>query len=72
MDVAVLSDHRVKRKESEKRDKYLDLARELIKTIEYEGDSDTNCNWCAQNNSQRFCKGPETFRNQKTRIIKIG
>ena len=31
MDFAVLADHRVKLKESEKRDKYLDLARELKK-----------------------------------------
>ena len=38
MDFAVAADHRVKLKESEKRDKYQDLAREL-KTIEYEGDN---------------------------------
>ena len=31
MDIAVPADHRVKLKESEKRDKYLDLARELKK-----------------------------------------
>ena len=31
MDLAVPADHRVKLKESEKRDKYLDLARELKK-----------------------------------------
>ena len=31
MDIAVLADHRVKLKESEKKDKYLDLARELQK-----------------------------------------
>ena len=29
MDFAVLADHRIKLKESKKRDKYLDLAREL-------------------------------------------
>ena len=29
MDFAVLADHRIKRKEREKKDKYLDLAREL-------------------------------------------
>ena len=33
MDFAVSADHRVKLKESEKKDKYLDLARELKKTI---------------------------------------
>ena len=34
-------------KESKKRDNYLDLARELKKTMEHEGDGDTNCNRCA-------------------------
>ena len=49
MDFAVPADHRVKLKESEKRDKYRDLGREQ-KTIEHEGGGDTNCNWCTQNN----------------------
>ena len=35
------ADHKDKLKESEKRDKYLDLARELKKTVEHESDSDT-------------------------------
>ena len=42
---AVPADHRGKLKESEKKDKYLDLARELKKAVEHESDSDTNCNW---------------------------
>ena len=37
--------HRVKVKEGEKMDKYLNLARELKKVLEHEGDSDTNYNW---------------------------
>ena len=40
VDFAIPADHRVKIKESKMRDKYQDLAREL-KTMEYEGDSDT-------------------------------
>ena len=44
MDFAVPADHRVKLKESKKKDKYLDLARELKKTMENESDDDTNCN----------------------------
>ena len=44
VDFAVLADHRVKLKESEKKDKYLDLARELKKTVEHESDDYTNCN----------------------------
>ena len=36
MDFAVPADHRIKLKENEKKDKYLDLARELKKTEEHE------------------------------------
>ena len=46
IDFAVPADHRIKLNECEKRDKYLDLARELKKNIDYEGDNYTNCNWC--------------------------
>ena len=58
----VPANHTVKLKESEKKDKYLDLAREMKKTkqnktkttekqtIEHEGDGDTNCNWSARKN----------------------
>ena len=51
---AVPVDHRVKLKESEKRDKYLDLARELKKTVEYEIDDYTNCNWFSWYSHQRI------------------
>ena len=51
------TDHRVKIKENEKRDKYLDLARELKKkSMEHESDSDTNCSWCTWNNPRRSGK----------------
>ena len=40
VDFAVPADHRIKLKESEKRDKYVDLA------MEHEGDNYTNCDWC--------------------------
>ena len=56
VDFAVLADHRVKVKGSEKRDKYLDLARELKKTMEHESDSGTNCNWCARYGQQSHRK----------------
>ena len=46
VDFAVPVDHRIKLKECEKRDKYLDLARELKKTAEHEGDNNANCDWC--------------------------
>ena len=37
VDFPVPADHRIKLKKCEKRDKYLDLARELKKTLEHEG-----------------------------------
>ena len=46
MDCSLPADHRIKLKECEKKDKYVDLARELKKkTMEHEGDNYTNCDW---------------------------
>ena len=50
MDFTVPADHGIKLKESEKKDKYFDLAGELKKTIEHEGDDYTNWDWCI-----RYC-----------------
>ena len=58
MNFVVSANHREKkRKENEKRDKYFELARELKKPMEHEGDGDSNYNWCAQNDPQKFGKG---------------
>ena len=46
VDFAVPADHRIKLKESENQDKYLDLARESKKTMEHEGDNYTYRDWC--------------------------
>ena len=71
MHFAVPTNQRVILKESEKRDKYLDLARELKKknkkTMEHEGDGDTNCNWCTWNNPQKIGKGTRRLRSQRRR-----
>ena len=45
VDFAVPADHKIKLKECEKKDKYLDLAKEL-KKLKHTGDNYTNCNWC--------------------------
>ena len=66
MDFAIPEDHRVKLKESEKRDKYLDFARELKKTMKHEGDSDTNCYWCTWNSYQKISKWTGGHGNIKT------
>ena len=56
MDSSVSADHKIKLKESEKKDKYLDNARELKKTVEHEIDDDTNRGWCFWYNHQRIIK----------------
>ena len=56
-DFAVLAAHRIKLKESEKKDNYLDLARELKKTMEHQGVNNTNCNWCFLYSNKRIIKG---------------
>ena len=66
MDFAILADHRIKLKESEKRDKYLDLVRELKKTMQHEGDSHINCNLCTCNNPQRIGKRTGRLGNMRT------
>ena len=63
MDFAILADHKVKLKESEKRDKYLDLAREMKKTTEHESDGDTDCNWCTWLSHQRIDTGMRGLGN---------
>ena len=44
VDFAAPADHRLKLRKGKKRDKYLDLAREMKKTMEHESDRDTICN----------------------------
>ena len=51
VDFAVPVDHRIKLKECEKRDMYLDLARELKKKMEHAGDDSANCIWSIWNNN---------------------
>ena len=52
VDFAVPADHRINPKESEKKDKYLDLARELKKkTVEHESNDCANCDWCVRHNN---------------------
>ena len=79
MDFAVPADHTIKLKESEIRDEYLNLARELNKLKKKESDGDTNFNRCTWNSHQRI--GTETggLENKRTsgkhpyyRIVEIG
>ena len=52
VDFAVQAHHRVKTEENEKREKYLDLAREPKKVVEYECNGDAYCNWHTLNSLQ--------------------
>ena len=66
VDFAVSPDHKVKLKESEKRDNYLDLTRELKKTKEHESEGDISCNWRSLFSHQRIGTGTGGFGNKRT------
>ena len=78
MDLALLADHRVKLKESEKKDEYFDLAWEL-KNVKHESDVYTDCDWCYWYCHQRIDKRTGELGTKKTStdhpnysIIEIG
>ena len=62
----VPTDHRIKLKEYEKKDKYHDLARELKKNLEHAGDNYTNCNWSFWYSNKRITKGTGGLGNFRT------
>ena len=62
---AVPLDHRVKLKENEKKDKYLNFAWELKKLWNMKV-SYTNCNWCYWYSHQRIIKGTGGLGNKRT------
>ena len=66
MDFAVPADHRVKLKESEKKDKYMDFTWEFLKNVEYESKDYTNCNLCAGDSHQRIDTKTGRLGNNKT------
>ena len=66
MDLAVPADHRIKRKECEKKDKYLDLARELKKFWKVKVTHTTNRYWCFWYSNQRIIKGTEELGLRST------
>ena len=66
VEFAVPADHRIKQKECEKRDKYLDLARELKKLWTMQGDNYTNCNRCVWNSNSGITKGTRGLGGWRT------
>ena len=67
MEFTVPADHREKIRESEKKDKYVDLATEQKKkkTLEHHSDGDTNGGWCTWSNPQRIGKGLENLETSR-------
>ena len=65
VDFAVPADLRVKLKESEKKNKYLDLAGEFKKNIEHERNWGTKCNWCTWYNHQMKYNGTGGLGNKR-------
>ena len=59
MDFAVPADLKKKLKENEKKEKYLDQAKEIEKKF-----GDTNCNWCTRHSHQRIDIGTVRLRNK--------
>ena len=66
MDFAVLVDQKTKRKESEKRDEYLDLAEDIQKEHGIWIKADTNCCWCVLNYPQMINKRSRGLRKKRT------
>ena len=80
MDFAIPADKKIKLKEIKKKDKYLDLARELKKkqqqkktkqkknkqTVGHESDGDINYNWCSWYSHQRIGKRTGGLGNKRT------
>ncbi len=61
-DFAVPADHRIKLKQSKKKNKFLDLAREL----EHESDYYTNRDWCSWYSYLRIIKETGKLGNKRT------
>ena len=66
VDFDVPADHRIKLKESEKKDKYLDPARELKKNMEHKSYIYTNYEWCFCYSHQRIIKGTGWLGGRRT------
>ena len=63
MNLVILVNNRVKLKEDEKRDKYVDLARDLKN-----GDGNADFDWCTCNDRQGIGKGTGRFWHRNTSL----
>ena len=67
MDFAVPADHKIKVKESEKKDKYPRPCKGIENTMEHEGDNSTYRDWCFWYNHRRIIKGTGGIGGWRTR-----
>ena len=51
VDFAVPADNRINLKENEKKEKYLNLAREIKKAVEHEINDCASCDWCIRHSN---------------------
>ena len=65
MDFAVPANHKVKLKENEKKDKYLDLVRELKKIVKHKSEVYTNYNLSSWLSHRRIIKETEGLGNKR-------
>ena len=66
VDFAILANHRLKLKENEKKDKYLDLARELKKLWNMKVTFILINDWCSWYTHQSIIKGTGGPKNKRT------
>ena len=65
VDFSVPADQKVKLKETEKKDNFLDLVRVFQKAVVQESDDYTNCNWYTWYNHRRIGKGTGGLGNNR-------
>ena len=66
MDFAAPADHRIKLKESKKKDKYLDFVRDLKELWNIKSYVYTNCNWSSWYSHRRINNGTGGRGNKRT------
>ena len=65
MDFAVPTNHRVKNQRKQKDKEKFERGQRTKKTVEHEGDADTNCSWHSRNDPKRLEKWIERLKNQR-------
>ena len=70
-EIIISVDHKVRIKEKEKNGQILGSCEKAEKSMEYEGEGDTNCGWSLWNAPQRYGKGTVRIGNQNIRTAAL-